>query len=79
MGICDVVSCFHTLLQGYPETLAPTTYKHHYHCVISGLSCYAQPFGYNGIAWAWDLLEIASQINMTHRLADHWDLTHPGR
>jgi hypothetical protein len=44
-----------------------------------GLSCYAQPFGYNGISWAWDLKEIAEQIMMTHRLADFWDATHPGR
>ena len=44
-----------------------------------GLSCYAQPFGYNGIAWAWDLHEIAAQINMTHRLSEFWDETHPGR
>ena len=46
---------------------------------LSGLSCYAQPFGYNGISWAWDLKDIAAQINMTHRLAEHWDTTHPGR
>ncbi|GFH25265.1 uncharacterized protein HaLaN_23202 [Haematococcus lacustris] len=31
------------------------------------------------MAWSWDLGHIAAQINMTWRLAQHWEATLPGR
>ncbi|GAX74981.1 hypothetical protein CEUSTIGMA_g2427.t1 [Chlamydomonas eustigma] len=68
-------------LVGYIDMLIPKAKIVHVmrHPMDAGLSCFAQPFGYNGVSWAWDLHEIAAQIKMTHRLANHWDETHPGR
>lgn len=45
----------------------------------AGLSCYVQPFGYSGMPWAWDLYNIAAQVNFTHQMAQHWDKAYPGR
>ncbi len=45
----------------------------------AGLSCYAQPFFSPLLSWSWDLRHIASYLNVTWRLAEHWDRTLPGR
>ncbi|KAK9809069.1 hypothetical protein WJX72_008857 [[Myrmecia] bisecta] len=43
------------------------------------LSCYAQPFEGRGTPWAWDLEDIAAQIELTHKVMAHWDAVLPGR
>lgn len=57
-----------------PETTGPCLSPS-----AAGLSCYAQPFGYGGLSWAWDLQDIALQINLTHQMGRHWDEVMPGR
>eukprot|EP00798_Chlamydomonas_sp_ICE-L_P012367 gene12367-15548_t len=68
-------------LIGYIDLLLPDSCIIHVmrHPLDAGLSCYTQPFGYNGLQWAWDVSEISSQIKMTHHLAAHWDKAMPGR
>ncbi|GFH12823.1 uncharacterized protein HaLaN_08581 [Haematococcus lacustris] len=68
-------------LVGHIQLLLPDACVVHVarHPLDAGLSCYAQPFASPGMAWSWDLGHIAAQINMTWRLAQHWEATLPGR
>jgi uncharacterized protein Usg len=70
-------------LVGYIQMLVPAACIVHVvrHPLDVALSCYAQPFGYSAatLGWAWDLDDIASQIEMTWELADHWEQELPGR
>ncbi|KAI7835611.1 hypothetical protein COHA_010488, partial [Chlorella ohadii] len=49
------------------------------HPADAGLSCYAQPFEGRGTPWASNLSHIAHQIQLVHRLGEHWDAVLPGR
>ncbi|KAL6749787.1 P-loop containing nucleoside triphosphate hydrolase protein [Haematococcus lacustris] len=68
-------------LVGHIQLLLPDACVVHVarHPLDAGLSCYAQPFASPGMAWSWDLGHIAAQINMTWRLAQHWEATLTGR
>jgi hypothetical protein len=68
-------------LVGYIDLMLPKSVIIHVkrHPMDAGMSCYAQPFGYAGMPWAWDLKDIAYQINMTFRIAKHWDQHYPKR
>jgi hypothetical protein len=67
-------------LLGYIQLILPRSCVVHVlrHPMDVALSCYAQPFGYSGTAWSWDLDHIVQQIQMTWQLADHWDQAFPG-
>ena len=49
------------------------------HPLDAALSAYAQPFAYAALPWAWDLGDIATQLEATWALADHWSAAAPGR
>ncbi|PRW33326.1 serine threonine- kinase receptor R831 [Chlorella sorokiniana] len=49
------------------------------HPADAGLSCFAQPFEGRGTPWASNLSHIAHQIQLVHRLGEHWDAVLPGR
>jgi hypothetical protein len=70
-------------LVGYIHMLLPNACILHVarHPMDVAMSCYAQPFGYStsALAWAWDLTSIASQLQMTWELAEHWEQQLPGR
>jgi hypothetical protein len=70
-------------LVGYIHMLLPNACILHVarHPMDVAMSCYAQPFGYStsALAWAWDLSSIASQLEMTWELAEHWEQQLPGR
>ncbi|MEW5318208.1 MAG: hypothetical protein WDW38_009448 [Sanguina aurantia] len=68
-------------LVGYIQMLLPLSCVVHVvrHPLDAGMSCYSQPFGYQGVPWSWDLQEVAAQVNMTYEMADHWDKVLPGR
>jgi hypothetical protein len=70
-------------LVGYIHMLLPESCIVHVmrHPMDVALSCYAQPFGYSGsaMAWSWDLAAIATQIEMTWEVAEHWEQHLPGR
>ena len=67
-------------LVGYIQMLLPESCIVHVmrHPLDAALSCYAQPFGYSGVSWSWDLQHIAEQVKMVWELADHWDKYYPG-
>jgi hypothetical protein len=67
-------------LLGYIQLILPHSCVVHVlrHPMDVALSCYAQPFGYSGTSWSWDLDHIVQQIQMTWQLADHWDEAFPG-
>jgi hypothetical protein len=67
-------------LVGYIQMLLPKSCIVHVmrHPLDAALSCYAQPFGYSGVSWSWDLQHIAEQVEMVWELADHWDKYYPG-
>lgn len=70
-------------LVGYIHMLLPKSCIVHVvrHPMDVAMSCYAQPFGYSAsaLAWSWDLAAIASQLQMTWDLAEHWEEQLPGR
>lgn len=70
-------------LVGYIHMLLPNACIVHVvrHPMDVALSCYAQPFGYSAaaLAWSWDMSAIASQLQMTWELAEHWAEQLPGR
>lgn len=70
-------------LIGYIHMLLPQACIVHVvrHPLDVALSCYTQPFGYSAssLAWSWDLSAIATQLQMTWELAEHWDQQLPGR
>ncbi|PNH11150.1 hypothetical protein TSOC_002042, partial [Tetrabaena socialis] len=61
-------------LFGYIQLLLPRSCLVHVvrHPLDAALSCYAQPFGYSGVPWAWRLQHIGEQLRMTHALERHW-------
>lgn len=68
-------------LVGYIHWLLPDACVLHVarHPLDTAMSCYAQPFGYSGMPWAFDLSHIAAQLNMTQQLVDHWNKVLPGK
>ena len=68
-------------LVGYIDLMLPKSVIIHIkrHPMDAAMSCYGQPFGYAGMPWAWDLKDIAHQINMTFKIAKHWDQYYPNR
>ena len=68
-------------LVGYIHMVLPRACVVHVmrHPLDVAMSCYAQPFGYAGVPWAWDLREIAAQYNATMELQRHWEEVLPGK
>jgi hypothetical protein len=70
-------------LVGYIHMLLPKACILHVvrHPMDVAMSVYAQPFGYStsALAWTWDLAAIATQLQMTWEIAEHWEEQLPGR
>jgi hypothetical protein len=70
-------------LIGYIHMLLPKACILHVvrHPMDVAMSVYAQPFGYStsALAWTWDLAAIATQLQMTWEIAEHWEEQLPGR
>lgn len=62
-------------LLGYVRLVLPDACIIHAarHPMDAGLSCYEQPFGFAGMAWASDQRHIGHNLKLTWQLVDHWD------